>query len=134
MRCVDSYPKWQAWMCETQPRLPVLWGKYDPSFDLSEPEAYRRDESGWGQSESGWGQSCFEVSGGRLRGAFARREQEEPQNMADPTERRQEALELCRCLAVALENEIPALKVSLSTIMGPGVCHEHGTTLVVIVG
>jgi pimeloyl-ACP methyl ester carboxylesterase len=40
---VDSYPKWQAWMCERQPRLLVIWGKYDPSFDLSEPEAYRRD-------------------------------------------------------------------------------------------
>jgi pimeloyl-ACP methyl ester carboxylesterase len=21
----------------------VIWGKYDPSFDISEPEAYRRD-------------------------------------------------------------------------------------------
>jgi pimeloyl-ACP methyl ester carboxylesterase len=21
----------------------VVWGKYDPSFDLSEPEAYRKD-------------------------------------------------------------------------------------------
>jgi pimeloyl-ACP methyl ester carboxylesterase len=40
---VESYPKWQAWMREKQPRLLVLWGKYDPSFDLSEPEAYRRD-------------------------------------------------------------------------------------------
>jgi pimeloyl-ACP methyl ester carboxylesterase len=30
-------------MRETQPRLLVTWGKYDPSFDLSEPEAYRRD-------------------------------------------------------------------------------------------
>ena len=40
---VDSYPKWQAWMRETQPRLLVLWGRYDLSFDLSEPEAYRRD-------------------------------------------------------------------------------------------
>jgi pimeloyl-ACP methyl ester carboxylesterase len=40
---VDAYPKWQAWMRQTQPRLLVLWGKYDPSFDLSEPEAYRRD-------------------------------------------------------------------------------------------
>jgi pimeloyl-ACP methyl ester carboxylesterase len=40
---VDSYPKWQAWMCEKQPRLLVIWGKYDPSFDISEPEAYRRD-------------------------------------------------------------------------------------------
>ena len=25
------------------PRLLVIWGKYDLSFDLSEPEAYRRD-------------------------------------------------------------------------------------------
>src|SRR5438128_965536 len=40
---VDAYPTWQAWMREKQPRLLVLWGKYDPSFDLSEPEAYRRD-------------------------------------------------------------------------------------------
>jgi len=40
---VDAYPQWQAWMREKQPRLLVLWGKYDPSFDLSEPEAYRRD-------------------------------------------------------------------------------------------
>jgi pimeloyl-ACP methyl ester carboxylesterase len=40
---VDAYPKWQAWMRETQPRLLVVWGKYDPSFDISEPEAYRRD-------------------------------------------------------------------------------------------
>jgi|SRR5450631_1768051 len=40
---VDGYPKWQAWMREMQPRLQVIWGKYDPSFDISEPEAYRRD-------------------------------------------------------------------------------------------
>ena len=40
---VDSYPKWQAWMRERQPRLLVIWGKYDPSFDLSAPKAYRRD-------------------------------------------------------------------------------------------
>jgi pimeloyl-ACP methyl ester carboxylesterase len=40
---VDAYPKWQAWMRERQPRLLVIWGKHDPSFDLSEPEAYRRD-------------------------------------------------------------------------------------------
>jgi pimeloyl-ACP methyl ester carboxylesterase len=30
-------------MRETQPRLLVLWGKYEQSFDPSEPEAYRRD-------------------------------------------------------------------------------------------
>jgi pimeloyl-ACP methyl ester carboxylesterase len=42
---VEAYPKWQAWMRERQPRLLVIWGKYDPSFDISEPEAYRRDVS-----------------------------------------------------------------------------------------
>jgi pimeloyl-ACP methyl ester carboxylesterase len=32
-------------MREKQPRLLVIWGKYDLSFDLSEPESYRRDVS-----------------------------------------------------------------------------------------
>jgi pimeloyl-ACP methyl ester carboxylesterase len=40
---VDAYPKWQAWMREKRPRLLVIWGKYDLSFDLGEPERYRRD-------------------------------------------------------------------------------------------
>jgi pimeloyl-ACP methyl ester carboxylesterase len=40
---VASYPKWQAWMREKQPRLLVIWGKHDLSFELTEPEAYRRD-------------------------------------------------------------------------------------------
>jgi len=40
---VDSYPKWQAWMREKQPRLLVIWGKYDLSFDPGEPERYRKD-------------------------------------------------------------------------------------------
>src|ERR1700686_1604862 len=40
---VDSYQKWQAWMRERQPRLLVVWGKYDLSFDLGEPERYRKD-------------------------------------------------------------------------------------------
>jgi len=40
---VESYPKWQAWMRQTRSRLLVIWGKYDLSFELSEPEAYRRD-------------------------------------------------------------------------------------------
>ena len=30
---VDNYPKWQAWMREKQPRLLVIWGKYELSFD-----------------------------------------------------------------------------------------------------
>jgi len=40
---VDAYPKWQAWMQKTQPRLLVIWGKHDLSFDPGEPERYRRD-------------------------------------------------------------------------------------------
>ena len=40
---VDAYPRWQAWMRAKQPRLLVIWGKHDLSFELSEPEAYRRD-------------------------------------------------------------------------------------------
>ena len=40
---VDAYPKWQVWMQRTQPRLLVLWGKHDLSFDLGEPERYRQD-------------------------------------------------------------------------------------------
>jgi len=40
---VDAYPKWQAWMREKQPQLLVIWGKYELSFDPSEPDAYRRD-------------------------------------------------------------------------------------------
>jgi pimeloyl-ACP methyl ester carboxylesterase len=40
---VDAYPKWQAWMQKTQPRLLVLWGKHDLSFDAGEPERYRKD-------------------------------------------------------------------------------------------
>jgi pimeloyl-ACP methyl ester carboxylesterase len=40
---VEAYPKWQAWMQKTQPRLLVLWGKHDLSFDGGEPERYRKD-------------------------------------------------------------------------------------------
>jgi pimeloyl-ACP methyl ester carboxylesterase len=40
---VDAYPTWQAWMQRTRPRLLVLWGKHDLSFDAGEPERYRKD-------------------------------------------------------------------------------------------
>ena len=40
---VDAYPAWQAWMRENQPRLLVIWGKYELSFDPGEPERYRGD-------------------------------------------------------------------------------------------
>ncbi len=40
---VAAYPKWQAWLQRTQPKLLVLWGKHDPSFDIGEPERFRKD-------------------------------------------------------------------------------------------
>jgi pimeloyl-ACP methyl ester carboxylesterase len=40
---VAAYPKWQAWLKQTQPKLLVLWGKHDPSFDISEPHRFRKD-------------------------------------------------------------------------------------------
>jgi pimeloyl-ACP methyl ester carboxylesterase len=40
---VEAYPKWQSWMREKQPRLLVIWGKYELSFDAGEPERYRKD-------------------------------------------------------------------------------------------
>jgi pimeloyl-ACP methyl ester carboxylesterase len=40
---VQSYPAWQQWLRKHQPKLLVIWGRYDPSFDISEPESYRRD-------------------------------------------------------------------------------------------
>src|SRR5271154_4221562 len=40
---VDAYPKWQAWMQKTQPKILVIWGKHDLSFDPGEPERYRKD-------------------------------------------------------------------------------------------
>ena len=40
---VGAYPAWQAWMQKIKPRLLVIWGKYEQSFDASEPESYRRD-------------------------------------------------------------------------------------------
>lgn len=43
---VDEYPKWQAWMRQTRPRLLVIWGKHDLSFDPGEPERYRADVAG----------------------------------------------------------------------------------------
>jgi pimeloyl-ACP methyl ester carboxylesterase len=41
-----SYPKWQEWMRMNKPRLLVIWGKHDLSFDLGEPERYRKDVPG----------------------------------------------------------------------------------------
>ena len=40
---VDAYPTWQAWMREKQPRLLVIWGRYELSFDPGEPQRFRED-------------------------------------------------------------------------------------------
>lgn len=40
---VNAYPNWQAWLQQAQPRLLILWGKHDPSFDIGEPERYPKD-------------------------------------------------------------------------------------------
>jgi pimeloyl-ACP methyl ester carboxylesterase len=40
---VASYPVWQAWLRQHRPATLVVWGKYDPSFQVAEAEAYRRD-------------------------------------------------------------------------------------------
>ena len=40
---VASYPAWQAWLKAHHPRTLVVWGRYDPSFQVAEAEAYRRD-------------------------------------------------------------------------------------------
>ena len=66
---VDAYPKWQAWMQKTQPRLLVIWGKYDLSFDPGEPERYRKDCAERRSSRPRRGTFRARYQGGRNRGA-----------------------------------------------------------------
>ncbi len=40
---VASYPSWQAWLRKHQPATLIVWGKYDPSFQVAEVAAYQRD-------------------------------------------------------------------------------------------
>jgi pimeloyl-ACP methyl ester carboxylesterase len=40
---VASYPAWQAWLRQHKPPTLVLWGKYDPSFQVAEAAAYKKD-------------------------------------------------------------------------------------------
>jgi pimeloyl-ACP methyl ester carboxylesterase len=40
---VMAYPTWQTWLRKAQPATLVLWGKYDPSFQVAEVDAYRHD-------------------------------------------------------------------------------------------
>jgi pimeloyl-ACP methyl ester carboxylesterase len=39
----ESYPTWQAWLRRQQPPTLILWGRYDPSFAITEVDAYKRD-------------------------------------------------------------------------------------------
>lgn len=40
---IAAYPRWQQWLRDHQPRLLVLWGKYDPSFTVAGAGAYKKD-------------------------------------------------------------------------------------------
>ena len=40
---VARYPEWQAWLREHRPPTLIVWAKYDPSFQLAEAQAFRRD-------------------------------------------------------------------------------------------
>jgi pimeloyl-ACP methyl ester carboxylesterase len=43
---VASYPAWGAWLRQHKPATLVIWGKYDPSFQVAETVAYQRDLPG----------------------------------------------------------------------------------------
>ena len=40
---VTSYPLWQTWLRKVQPPTLVVWGKYDPSFNVAGATAYADD-------------------------------------------------------------------------------------------
>jgi pimeloyl-ACP methyl ester carboxylesterase len=40
---VAAYPAWQAWLRVHKPHTLVIWGRYDPSFELAGAQAFRRD-------------------------------------------------------------------------------------------
>ncbi len=40
---VASYSAWQEWLRRHQPPLLVVWGRFDPSFQVDEADAYKRD-------------------------------------------------------------------------------------------
>jgi pimeloyl-ACP methyl ester carboxylesterase len=43
---VASYRRWQKWLREVQPKMLVVWGKYDPSFTIAGATAYADDVPG----------------------------------------------------------------------------------------
>lgn len=38
-----AYPEWQNWLRERQPPTLIVWGRYDPVFDVAEVAALKRD-------------------------------------------------------------------------------------------
>jgi pimeloyl-ACP methyl ester carboxylesterase len=43
---VASYPRWQKWLREVQPKILVVWGRYDLSFTVAGATAYADDVPG----------------------------------------------------------------------------------------
>ncbi|MFM0299440.1 alpha/beta hydrolase [Paraburkholderia sediminicola] len=43
---IERYPQWQRYLEERQPPMLVLWGKYDPSFEVEGAYAYRSNLPG----------------------------------------------------------------------------------------
>jgi len=40
---LDAFPAWQSWLRERHPPTLVVWGRYDPVFDIAEVSALKRD-------------------------------------------------------------------------------------------
>jgi pimeloyl-ACP methyl ester carboxylesterase len=40
---LTAFPTWQAWLRERQPPTLIVWGKYDPVFDVAEVAALKKD-------------------------------------------------------------------------------------------
>jgi pimeloyl-ACP methyl ester carboxylesterase len=40
---ITAYPAWQSWLRERRPPTLIVWGRYDPVFDIAEISALKRD-------------------------------------------------------------------------------------------
>jgi pimeloyl-ACP methyl ester carboxylesterase len=40
---LTAFPQWQDWLRKRQPRTLIVWGRYDPVFDIAEVEALKKD-------------------------------------------------------------------------------------------
>jgi pimeloyl-ACP methyl ester carboxylesterase len=40
---LDAFPTWQAWLRQRTPPTLIVWGRYDPVFDIAEAAALKRD-------------------------------------------------------------------------------------------